>query len=170
MYNSGLPGRNVWALETGRTVYGGMADDTKAAFAALNSKDYKGAAKSAEAALKSNYMDMEAHVAASSAYKGLGDTAKSDFHRAVYLGLVNSILDSGDGKTPDTAYVVISTHEEYIALRALGLTFQGQALNNAKDHTFDVMTCVNPETKESFKVYFNIDISWAAETKMFSKP
>jgi Domain of unknown function (DUF4919) len=112
---------------------------------------------------------MDAQIAASLAYAGSGDTAKGDFHKAVYLGLVNSILDSGDGKTPDTAYVVISTHEEYVTLRALGLQPAGQALSNAGVHAFDIMTATDPKTKTQQKIYFNIDISWKAETEMFKR-
>ena len=112
---------------------------------------------------------MDAHVAASLAYKGLGDTAKSDFHKTVYLGLVNSIISSGDGKTPETAYVVISTHEEYITLRALGLSPRGQSLNHINGHAFDIQTITDPQTKADTKVYFNIDIVWKAENDLFKE-
>ena len=147
--------------------YGGDADGRKAAFAAIDKKDYKAAIKAVDAMLKDDYVDMDAHVAASLAYRGMGDNEKSEFHKKVYLGLVNSIIASGDGKTPGTAYIVISTHEEYITLRALGLGSGGQALQHLDGHTFDVLTATNAKTNETLKVYFNIDISWKAETDIF---
>lgn len=147
--------------------YGGLGDEVKQAFAAIDKKDYKSAVKNAEKALESSYVNMDAHVAASLGYKGLDDQAKSDFHKKVYLGLVNSILDSGDGKTDSTAYVVINTHEEYTALRALGLAPGSQSLQHKGEHSFDVLDATDPKTKQSVKIYFNIDISWKAETDIF---
>jgi hypothetical protein len=159
--------RIAFTQSNGYSPYGGGSDDVKAAFAALEKKDYKSAKSKAEKALNDDYIDMDAHVAALLAYKGLGDASKESFHKAIYLGLVNSILNSGDGKTPETAYIVISTHEEYVALRALGLQPAGQSLQHLGQHTFDVMQAVDKASKAETKVYFNIDISWKAETDMF---
>ena len=145
----------------------GLAQDGRAALAAISRKEYKDALKLAEKALKASYVDIDAHVAASLAYKGLGDASKEAFHKAVYLGLIKSILKSGDGKTPETAYVVISTHEEYTILNALGLKFTGQALNHIGGHAFDVMSIADPKTDFTGRVYFNIDIVWKKEADMF---
>lgn len=147
--------------------YGGLGDEVKQAFVALDKKDYKSAVKNAEKALEDSYVDMDAHVAASMGYKGLDDQAKSDLHKKIYLGLINSILNSGDGKSDATAYVVIDTHEEYIVLRALGLGLGSQSLQHKGEHSFDVMDITDPKTKQSVKIYFNIDIAWKAETDMF---
>jgi len=110
---------------------------------------------------------MDAHVAASIGYGGLGDKAKSDFHKRVHLGLVNSILSSGDGKTAETAYVVISTDEEYTILQALDLPRGSQSLNHLNGHSFDILTVTDPKTNKPVKIFFNIDIPWKAETEMF---
>lgn len=147
--------------------YGGQDDAVKLAFAALDKKDNKAVVKNAEKALEESFVDMDAHVAASLGYKGLGNEDKAEFHKKVYLGLMNSILNSGDGKTGATAYVVINTHEEYIVLRALGLTPGSQSLQHKDGHSFDVLDATDPKTKQSAKVYFNIDISWKAETDIF---
>ena len=147
--------------------YGGDRDGQKILFAAIDKKNYKDAVKKAEELLKDDYVDMDAHVGASLAYRGLGENDKADIHKNIYLGLVNSIIKSGDGKTASTAYVVISTHEEYITLRALGLASGDQSLQHLDGHTFDVLTATDPKTKESLKVFFNIDISWKAETEIF---
>ena len=123
----------------------------------------------ADQILKGDYVDMDAHVIASMAYRGLGDTSNADFHKTVYLGLVNSITMSGDGNTAKTAYVVISTSEEYVILRAFGLIPGGQALVTEDGHTFDVLTATDQKTKATVKMYFNIDIVWKAENDIFKK-
>ena len=135
----------------------------------LDQKKYKEAIKKIEEILKDDYVDMDAHITASLSYRGLGDNNKADFHKSVYIGLVNSILSSGDGKTANTAFVVITTHEEYIVLRALGLYPGSQSLMHIEGHTFDVLTATDPKTKESVKIFFNIDIPWKAETEMFKE-
>ncbi len=146
--------------------YGG-AGQQKDLFAALDQKNYKDALKKAQKILDDCYVDMDAHVVASLAYRGLNDSTNADFHKAVYLGLVNSIISSGDGKTAKTAYVVISTHEEYVVLRALGLSPGSQSLVHQDGHSFDVLLATDGKTGSSVTIYFNIDISWKAETDMF---
>jgi hypothetical protein len=149
--------------------YGSDRDSQAAMFEAAKSKKYKDAIKEADKILKNNYVDMEAHITEAIAYRELGDTAKADLHKAIGNGLVNSVLNSGDGKSAKTAYVVISTGEEYTILRALGLRPASQSLDHIDGHTFDVMTGTNPKTNETVKIFFNIDIVWAAETKLFGK-
>ena len=75
----------------------------------------------------------------------------------MFEGLLDSIRKSGDGKTSDAAFVVISTDEEYVLLNFLGLRATGQALINEKGHSYDKMTAVDPKTNETVVYYFNID-------------
>ena len=142
-------------------------DGEKELFTALSQKDYKGALKKAEKLLDSCYVDMDAHVGASMAYRGLGDETKADLHKKIYLGLINSILTNGDGKSAATAYVVITLHEEYIVLRALDLMPGSQSLVHQDGHSFDVLSATDRKSNSPIKLYFNIDIPWKAETDMF---
>ena len=75
----------------------------------------------------------------------LGDTGKADFHRAVLNGLIDSILKSGDGKSPKTAWVVISVHEEYVVLQVLGFKPSQQSLLHQDDHSYDEMKVKNAQ-------------------------
>ena len=87
---------------------------------ALNKKDYPAALKNAEAVLESEYVNIDAHFVALVANQEMGAADKAAFHRTVFRGLINSIRNSGDGKSPEKAWVVINVHEEYVILRALG--------------------------------------------------
>ena len=79
-----------------------------------------------------------------------------DFHMYVQYMLVKSIIDNGDGKTPDTAYVVIDPGEEKAITRAfVGLKITAQRLERHGNQTFDVYTLENPKTGMGEKVYFN---------------
>jgi len=64
-------------------------------------------------------VDIDAHLIRAVALKDLGRVAESDHHVNWVRGLVESILTSGDGRTPQTAFVVISVAEEYSILRVL---------------------------------------------------
>src|SRR5262249_6041170 len=64
-------------------------------------------------------VDIDAHLIRAVALKQLGRVAESDHHIQWVRGLVDSILTSGDGRTPQTAFVVISVAEEYSILRVL---------------------------------------------------
>src|SRR4030095_10418027 len=96
-------------------------EEYKKIVAAVDAKKNADAISVAEKALKSGYMDINTHMLLAVAYRETGNKEKFAFHKAVYLGLVNSILAGADGKSPSTAYVVINVAEEYALLGALGL-------------------------------------------------
>jgi hypothetical protein len=131
--------------------------EEKAMSQALQSKDFAGALKDAGSVLDQQYVNMDAHFVAFVAERELGDAAKADFHRTVFRGLIDSIRNSGDGKSPEKAWVVISVHEEYVVLRALGLRPSGQSLVGQNGHMYDVMKAKDEDGNEE-TFYFNTDI------------
>ncbi len=138
-----------------------QAKDTTAAenamVEALNAKDYPAALKQAETVLASNYVNIDAHFVAYVANREMGATDRAEFHHTVFLGLIDSIRSSGDGKSPATAWVVISVDEEYVLLQALGFKPSGQSLLQQNGHPFDVMKAKSGDgTEQTF--YFNVDI------------
>jgi hypothetical protein len=125
---------------------------------ALNKKDYPAALKDAEAVLESNYVNIDAHFVALVANQEMGAMDKAEFHRTVFRGLLNSIRNSGDGKSLDKAWVVINVHEEYVLLRVLGFRPSQQSLVNQDGHSYDVMKVKNAEDGTEQTFYFNVDI------------
>ncbi len=149
--------------------FGADRELRKSMFAALDEDRYKDAIKAADKILETGFVNMNAHIVKAIACREMADQQEYDFHKAIYNGLVDSILTGADGKTGKTAYVVISTEEEYVIMQALDYAPSGQALVREDGHTFDVLNGTDKKTKQPVKVYFNIDIVWAAEMKMFSK-
>ena len=137
--------------------YGGDLDSRKQMFAALQAKEFEKVLENAEKILSKNYLDINGHFGAMVAHRELGHADKAAYHRFVCDGLLNSIKNSGDGKSTDTAFVVISTDEEYVLFNWLGLRPTGQALVNDKGHNYDRMTVVEPKTNQTLTFYFNID-------------
>lgn len=144
-------------------------DADQAMRAAFRDKKYDKAIEEAQKALKGNFVDIDAHLILVAAYKEKKDAEKEKFHSYVAKGLINSILNSGDGKSEETAYVVISTEEEYVILRVFGLMPGKQSLLNEKEHDYDLLEAIDPKTKQQVKLYFNIDRPYGALKKIFAK-
>ncbi len=135
-----------------------VSDSEKAMIEALNKKDYPAALKNAEIVLDSEYVNMDAHFVAYIANREMGAMDKAEFHRTVFRGLIDSIRNSGDGKSMEKAWVVISVHEEYVLLRVLGFTLSEQSLMRKDGHSYDVMKVKNAEDGTEQAFYFNVDI------------
>lgn len=131
-------------------------------WSALGQSNWAEAAKTAEAVLSKNYVDINAHMVAHVAYRQQGDEGRAKLHRRWADGLIASVKAGGDGKTPGTAWHVISTSEEYAVLRSMDMRPVGQALINADGHSYDEMTVVEPQTQAQVKVYFNVDKPFSA--------
>jgi hypothetical protein len=138
-------------------------------FKPFNDKKYKEALKQAEKFLEKNYVDANAHYVVYNSAKELKDDKKAEFHKTVLLGLLNSIKSGNDGLSEKTPFYVITIDEEYTLLNFLGYQRGGQALRHSEGHTFDVLTATNSKTGEKVTLFFNIDVVWAAEMKIFGK-
>lgn len=130
----------------------------KAMLAALNAQKFDEALKNAEVVLASNYVDIDAHYAAYLANRELHHDQVAEFHKAVVQGLLKSITDSGDGKTPEHAYVVITVDEEYVVLRFMHLMPASQSLQIKNGHSYDKLDAKDPQTGGTQTLYFNVDI------------
>lgn len=85
---------------------------------------------------------------------GIKDSSAIWFYK--YDKLIRTIMTSGDGKTPKTAFVVTKITDEYSILNALGLQFTGQALINKKKKSYDLMNVAKNEYGID-KLYFDIN-------------
>lgn len=137
--------------------YGGDRETRKAMFVALNGKQYDQALSSSEKILAANYLDINAHFGAYVANRELGHADKADYHKNIFQKLLKSISDSGEGKTVATAFVVISTDEEYALFNFMGVRPTAQALIEDKSHHYDKMTVTDPKNDQNATYYFNID-------------
>jgi hypothetical protein len=137
----------------------GVDPQKKAMLAELKAKDYSKAIKDGDAVLASDFVDMDAHFAEYLAYSELKETEKAEFHKLMLQHLLHSITDSGDGKTPATAYQVIEVHEEYVILRFMGVGLpKSQAYLKKDGHSYDEIKFDDPQTKKEQTLYFNVDI------------
>jgi len=137
--------------------YGGDSEARKAMFAALKGEEYEKALASSENILTANYLDINGHFGAYVANRELGHAERADYHKNVFQKLLKSISDSGDGERVETAFIVISTDEEYALFNFMGLRPIAQALIEDKAHHYDKMTVTDPKNNQNVIYYFNID-------------
>ena len=105
-----------------------------------------------------NYVHIRSHLYTGYIYEQLGELVWSNYHYKIYEGLLQSIYVSGDGESPKTAYLVISTTEEYDFLHWFRLQILRQSLIEFENYRFDLLEVTDPETAEEYSIYFNIEI------------
>lgn len=108
--------------------------------------------------LSLNYMHLQTHMTAVLAYTQLGDEQRAAHHQKFVRHWAGSILNSGDGRSPDTAFIVMSLDEEFALLKVLGISPTLQHLDMQDDHVFDIFEFADPQTGQSCRIYFNIDL------------
>jgi hypothetical protein len=138
---------------------------TKAGLAAMNRAvndgEYDKVVGIGEQLISKGFVNIEAHATCVKAYAELHDPVKSKFHLDVTAGLLRSILNSGDGKTKESAFEVICDREEYDALSALGLPYYGSEVSSSAvgdgTHHYDRWEIRHPKTGEMVILFFNTD-------------
>lgn len=138
-------------------------------FESLRNKEHEKAAAAAQAVLEKKFVDIEAHFVCSIAFREMKNTGQYEFHHFVTRGLVDSILGSGDGKTPETAFIVIETGEEYALLGMIGFEVVRQSLIKSNGHSYDKMETKHRKTGEPAVFFFNVDIPFNWMNKQFRK-
>jgi hypothetical protein len=119
----------------------------------------------ARAALERCYVRVKPHVYAATACEALGETEGQRHHEHCIRGLLASIMNSGDGRTPETAFVVIGVWEEYDVLDALKLETIRQALVPMGDRRVDQLTVLSQESSETFDLYYDVTLPMTALTE-----
>jgi hypothetical protein len=133
--------------------------------------DEEAATEAVRQTLESNYLDIEAHLVAALMHRRLDETEKAEYHSHFAERLLRSILESGDGRSRQTAFKVINVAEEYAVLGFLGLELRAQALLADKGHHLDEMDVLHPGTRKATTLYFNIDVPHAwLERQMDESP
>lgn len=136
--------------------------DLKGMKTAYDAKDWKKTLSVADGILKVNYTNIDAHLYCMLAYRGLGEKKKEEFHQYMFSGLLYSLLNSGKGDSPDSAFVVINIHEEYAVFKAIGAAPGKQKLEQIDGKFYDRWQVRHPRTGEHV-LYFNIDIPFKAQ-------
>ncbi len=127
-------------------------------FDAFTDERYEKALTKAEIILENNFLDIDSHIICAESYQKIGNTKQFEYHDFMARGLISSILDSGDGESPETAYEVISIREEKVILKVLGYQLLRTALITQEGHRYDAADVIDTKTNNKLKIYFNVDL------------
>lgn len=161
--------RDAYAESPGYSPYGGAFDEPRAEMrTAFNASDCTKALVHAQKVLDLLYIDVMSHLLSARCFENAKNQAKTDFHRKVARGLMDSIMASGDGKSPKTAFVVVRIDEEYDVLSTLRYRLTNQSLDSADGHVFDRIEA-HGASGEKVTLYFQIDRPMAWMSRKMAK-
>lgn len=159
--------RYARAEQPGYNPYEALSDPTKGdLIRAMGANDLAQVSTLANQIIARDYTDIDAHAALAAVYERRGQSEQAAFELAVANGLLGSIRDSGDGMTPETAYVVIGVAEEYSLLGAMGVQVARQSLVQAARGPVDALEVVNPTNGERRTIYFDVSRLFEAMARL----
>ncbi len=135
----------------------------------LNEKKYKEAIKLADTILLKEYVDMYAHYACYYAFSALQDTNNATFHEYIMDRLLNSIVESGDGKTPASAFLVISNREIYFLIFIYGFEQKSVSFSTYKGDPIEIHTVYDPKNKDTYELHFNTSLMLQRQEELLRK-
>ena len=112
-----------------------------------------------------DYTDIDAHAALATVLQRRGERDEAAFELAVANGLLRSIEQSGDGMTPETAFVVAGVGGIQLPRRARRASGE-QSLLQTERGPVDALEVVNPTNSERSTVYFNISRLFEAMSRL----
>ena len=152
--------RTAYAASAGYDPYFRGGDNEKQLTEALKTSDCPKIVSAANRMLDADFTNITAHVLAAGCAKKLNDESSAQYHRKVAQGLLASIAHSGNGLSPQSAYVVITVDEEYAFLSTAGYRMKSQSLVQYGTHECDAIDVVDGSGAQK-TVYFNVDRPWA---------
>ena len=97
------------------------------------------------------------------ACQALQKTDDAATHEELLSAMLESIRASGDGKSPETAWFVVTTNEEYVFVsRILGFKVKSQGAVPQGEHFYDRVEVLDPATGRTHPVWFNTDVDMGA--------
>jgi len=129
---------------------------------ALQANDHKKALALGKAILADKPFDVNTIFGMVAAYSQMKNDKEARLWDFKFRRLVDTIFDSGNGRTKETAYVVTDSGDEFIVTGILGLDVARQTV---VDNKYDLLEIVYPNELNIKEIYFNIEKPLGAITK-----
>lgn len=122
----------------------------------FENKDYGAIIRKCEEGLKHQPYSTDLFEALSIAQFRMGMKDAAMINLRKHLGIMESIMATGTGRSYQEAYIVTSPSHEYDLLDYLGLESMQQSLANKDGHSYDILKA-KLEDETTLDIYFNID-------------
>jgi hypothetical protein len=137
--------------------------------AAYVAKDCKTALEKFKAAIALDFIISDAHALAADCLEQAGDKDGEKREEAIAQGLFDSIIISGDGEKPDTAFHIVALQEEGVILAVAGVNGTRRELLTTDGGPVDKISVTDVGTGKKGAVFFNISAVMIG-TEMQKKP
>jgi hypothetical protein len=107
---------------------------------AFNTKDYTTALSKGLEIVSHNIANGDGHFLMMVSYRRLGKQKEAEQENLIVDKILQSILDSGNGQTPASAWYTVAPSEESFVLRVLGMNTTAQTPVNLAGHSFNKVT------------------------------
>ena len=156
------PDYNPYRLSNNEELKAALSGD------AIPEEGWRKAAQIIEKELESEPTNLRFHLYKQIVYSNLyGKDSQEAFNAYAQVAMLFSAISStGNGKTPETAFHVISVPDEYGLMEMLGLSMKSQSLIEKKGRSYDLMELEENEFGLE-SMYFDITVSMEALNKMF---
>lgn len=138
--------------------------------AAYVAKDCKTALEKFKAAIALDFTLSDAHALSADCLEQAGDKAGEAREEAIAQGLFNSLLGSGDGESPATAFRIVTMHEETVILAVAGLNGTKKTTITTDQGPVEKIDITDQETGKKGAVYFNTGVVVLASAMQKAKP
>ena len=132
-------------------------DAARRAQSAFEKGDCEETLKIARETQQRNIADVDAGAAAWACLKQLGRQREADQQWSILQAILQSILNSGDGKSAKTAWFAVGIREEFFVMAmALQVQFKQQHSSSQNGHYYDVVLVADQSGKDRV-LWFNTD-------------
>lgn len=138
--------------------------------AAYVAKDCKTALEKFKAAIALDFTLSDAHALSADCLEQAGDKAGEAREEAIAQGLFNSLLGSGDGESPATAFRIVTMHEETVILAVAGVNGTKKTTITTDQGPVEKIDITDQETGKKGAVYFNTGVVVLASAMQKAKP
>ena len=132
----------------------------------IDPKDYDAIIDLAAKSVKSFPFDIDNLYALSYLFHLKSDEATAKKYKTLAHLIFQTILSSGDGRTEESAFHVISVTHEYRVLQAFGYTSEQQSLIQGKSGACDYLELADNNEKVK-GIYFNVEQLFKKNSEMF---
>jgi hypothetical protein len=138
--------------------------------AAYVAKDCKTALEKFKAAIALNFTLSDAHALSADCLEQAGDKAGEKREEAIAQGLFDSLIGSGDGESPSTAFHIVTAHEEGVILAVAGVDGKGKSTIDTDQGPVEKIDIVDTATGKKGAVFFNVSVIMIATAMKKAAP
>ncbi|MFQ3206211.1 MAG: hypothetical protein ACI9IT_000345 [Glaciecola sp.] len=147
----------LYPLTSKYSPYGNTEKDQKlAAFESMEQENWGACLQATNIILDENYTSLTGHYGAMVCHYESGERLVGEYHNTLLDGFIDTILRSGDGQTPSSAFYIISTNDLNAFIQLNGMLVTGQSLVYHEERPMDVIEVLDPETKQESTWYFDV--------------